>query len=272
MPDCQSVTGREELRALFSTPQNISAIELNLDCPSQHGNYTIGYSLTEIESVLTAITALPHFGSIPLGVILPTYYQQEPLEAVISLICRIGIKFVICSNRIIHCTTPATGKINIAQEYARDTTLDNIHTILPMLAANGRGDIDVIGAGGVRSAEDAYQFILSGAKAVKILSEVNANRNEEEVYLVRIASELEQLMTERGHVCMEDFRGKRTERIDMSRHNFPGAAYIDIGEGVGGVDRGLQRGREINKYFMNIFYTVVFVGFCGGLAGALNTW
>ena len=67
------------------------------------------------------------------------------------------------------------------------------------------GKIDVIGAGGVYSGVDAFEFILAGASAVQIGT---AYLQKGPKIFKKVQTELKEIMKKKGYKTLKDFRGK----------------------------------------------------------------
>jgi dihydroorotate dehydrogenase (fumarate) len=96
---------------------------------------------------------------------------------------------------------PKDGFGGIGGDYVKPTALANVRQFYTLL----RKDIDVIGCGGVKNGQDAFEHILCGAKAVQIGTKL---MQEGVDCFERISNELKALMQAKGYEKLEDFRGK----------------------------------------------------------------
>lgn len=195
---------------------NISAIELNLACPNIPGKPTIAYDFIQMEDVLKQITSHPLFGKKPVGVKLAPYFDTPYFEQATTIIAKYDIKFVVSINTIGNalfvdvdneCISMSAkdGFGGLGGGYVKQTALANVRQLSQLFEKKGRGDIDIIGAGGVASGKDAFELILCGAKAVQVGT---CHWTEGSGCFARIASELEDIMKKKGYSSIEDFRGK----------------------------------------------------------------
>jgi len=69
----------------------------------------------------------------------------------------------------------------------------------------GKGNIPIIGVGGIYSGSDAFEFFLCGASLVQIAS---AYKAEGASVFERIEKEFIHLMHNKNYSSVEDFRGK----------------------------------------------------------------
>ena len=194
----------------------ISAIELNLACPNIPGKPTIAYDFVQMEDVLKQVTSHPSFGKKPVGVKLAPYFDTPYFEQATTIISKYDIKFVVSINTIGNalfvdadneCVSMMAkdGFGGLGGGYVKQTALANVRQLSLMFEKKGRGDIDIIGAGGVASGKDAFELILCGAKAVQVGT---CHWTEGSGCFARIANELEGIMKSKGYTSIEDFRGK----------------------------------------------------------------
>jgi dihydroorotate dehydrogenase (fumarate) len=119
------------------------------------------------------------YGSKPVGVKLPYYGDIEFQKRVIDVLFKHGINFATFINGIlgldINIETekpsirPNGGRGAVSGQYIQHLALlevYNFHTL-----SQGTG-IDIIGVGGVSTGEDAYKFLLAGASAVEVGSQL----------------------------------------------------------------------------------------------------
>lgn len=205
----------EMLTRAFSA-DGVAAIELNLACPNVPGKPVIAYDFEQMEQVLTAVSALPLFGTKPLGVKLAPYFDMPHFEKAVEIICKFKIQYVVSINTIGNALfvdadnecamiAPKGGFGGLGGGYVKQTALANVRMISKLLADKGRSDIDVVGVGGVSSGRDAFEMILCGARAVQIGT---CHWTEGASCFNRIASELEEFMISKGYSSIEEFRGK----------------------------------------------------------------
>ena len=89
----------------------------------------------------------------------------------------------------------------IGGDYIKPTALANVRIFSQLL----RPSIAVIGCGGVKSGSDAFEHILCGATAVQIGTQLMKEGTD---CFARIATELQQIMQQKGYTNINDFKGK----------------------------------------------------------------
>lgn len=155
--------------------QGVAAIELNVACPNIPGKPVIAYDFEQLEEVLRAVTSHKSFGRKPLGVKLAPYFDMPHFMRAAEIINKFPISYVVCINTIGNALildvdaeqpliAPKGGFGGLGGGYVKHTALANVRQMRLHL----REDIDVIGAGGVFSGEDAFGLILCGASAVQV--------------------------------------------------------------------------------------------------------
>ena len=196
--------------------EGVAAVELNLACPNIPGKPIIAYDFEQMEKVLLAVCLHRSFDKKPLGVKLAPYFDAPHFEQAAILISKFPIKFIVCINTIgnalivdseSECTAMAAkgGYGGLGGGFVKPTALANVHTMCRLLSEKKRGDIDVIGVGGICSGRDAFEMILCGAKAVQVGT---CHWNEGPACFDRISAELEAIMQSKGYKSIEEFRGK----------------------------------------------------------------
>jgi dihydroorotate dehydrogenase (fumarate) len=177
----------------------------------------IGYDFDQFENVLKAITALPDFGKIPLGLKLPPYFDFPHFEKAAQLIVSYPIRFITTTNNIgnvliidweneCEALVAKSGFGGLGGGFIKHTALANVRLFHRLLhEKHDRPDISIIGVGGVSSGRDAFEMILCGANAVQVGS---CHWIEGSTCFERISNELEEIMKSKGFRTIEDFRGK----------------------------------------------------------------
>ena len=215
------------LSKIFSSDAvtHIAGIEYNLACPNIPGKSVVSNDLEQMNNVLKAVTELPGFGKIPLGVKLGPYFDMSMFKAAVDVISKYPIRFVVSCNNIGNalfidaeneCEAMAAnrGMGGLGGGFIKHTALANVRTLRELLDERGRADIDLVGVGGVATGRDAFELILCGAKAVQVGS---CHWTEGPACFARIAQELTDLMHRKGYSSIEGFRGKLKPYIKPSR-------------------------------------------------------
>lgn len=187
----------------------ISAVELNLSCPNLPNKPQVAYDMERTRLVLAQVAAIY---DRPWGVKLPPYFDVVHFEQMAAILNDFPIQFVTCINSIgnglvVDSQTesplikPKNGLGGIGGDYIKPTALANVYMFRQLL----RDNIAVIGCGGIKSGEDAFEHILCGAHAVQIGTQLM----KEGIYcFARIQAELQAIMAAKGYATLDDFRGK----------------------------------------------------------------
>ncbi len=189
--------------------EGIHAIELNLSCPNVPGKPQTAYDFEQTKRVLDEVMC---FDQHPIGVKLPPYFDIIHFYQMAEILNQYPIKFVTCINSIGNALVidieteqvvikPKDGFGGIGGDYVKPTALANVRQFYTLL----RKDIDVIGCGGVKNGQDAFEHILCGAKAVQVGTKL---MQEGVDCFERISNELKAIMQAKGYEKLEDFRGK----------------------------------------------------------------
>lgn len=197
------------LVGFYQSMPNIDAIELNLSCPNLPGKPQTGYDFEQVRRILDAVCPLT---TLPMGVKLPPYFDMVHFEQMAVILNGYPLAFVTCINSVgnglvIDADTetvvikPKNGFGGLGGDYVKPTALANVNAFFRLL----RPEIAVIGCGGVKNGQDAFEHILCGAAAVQIGTQL---MRENTPVFTRIAAELQTLMLQKGYTRLQDFRGK----------------------------------------------------------------
>jgi len=166
-----SVEDYRELVEAFQN-SNVDLIEVNLSCPSIDGKSVIAYDFKQTEEVLIKTLNL---SKKPLGLKLPPYYDLSHHKQMVELIKRYNISFITCINSIGNTLVidpekeatvikPRKGFGGLGGEYIKPIALGNVRAFYELL----KGEVSIMGVGGIKSGTDAFEFLLAGADAVQI--------------------------------------------------------------------------------------------------------
>jgi len=195
-------------------PNTIAAVELNLACPNIPGKPTVALDFDQMADVLDAVAGHAAFraSGLPLGVKLAPYFDGPHLDRAAALInaCE-RVSFVVTMNTIGNCLVvdtateaaliaPKGGFGGVGGGFAKPIALAQVAGLRKRLDAR----VDIVGVGGVRTGEDAFQLILCGATAVQ---SATTHWLEGPKCFNRIDDELRALMASRGYTKLADFRG-----------------------------------------------------------------
>lgn len=183
--------------------------ELNLSCPNVPGKPQLAYDFEATEDLLQQVFA--RFTK-PLGIKLPPYFDLAHFDQMAEILNQFPLTYVNSINSIgngLYIDTqkeavvikPKEGFGGLGGEYVKPTALANVRTFYTRL----KPEIKIIGTGGIRNGQDAFEHLLCGATMLQIGTELH---KEGPKIFDRITKELEQIMTEKGYRTIDEFRGK----------------------------------------------------------------
>lgn len=183
--------------------------ELNLSCPNVPGKPQLAYDFEATEDLLQQVFA--RFTK-PLGIKLPPYFDLAHFDQMAEILNQFPLTYVNSINSIgngLYIDTqkeavvikPKEGFGGLGGEYVKPTALANVRAFYTLL----KPEIKIIGTGGIRNGQDAFEHLLCGATMLQIGTELH---KEGPKIFDRITKELEQIMTEKGYRTIDEFRGK----------------------------------------------------------------
>lgn len=183
--------------------------ELNLSCPNVPGKPQLAYDFEATEDLLQQVFA--RFTK-PLGIKLPPYFDLVHFDQMAEILNQFPLTYVNSINSIgngLYIDTqkeavvikPKEGFGGLGGEYVKPTALANVRAFYTRL----KPEIKIIGTGGIRNGQDAFEHLLCGATMLQIGTELH---KEGPKIFDRITKELEQIMTEKGYRTIDEFRGK----------------------------------------------------------------
>lgn len=183
--------------------------ELNLSCPNVPGKPQLSYDFEATEDLLQQVFA--RFTK-PLGIKLPPYFDLAHFDQMAEILNQFPLTYVNSINSIGNglyidpqkeavVIKPKEGFGGLGGEYVKPTALANVRAFYTRL----KPEIKIIGTGGIRNGQDAFEHLLCGATMLQIGTELH---KEGPKIFDRITKELEQIMTEKGYRTIDEFRGK----------------------------------------------------------------
>ncbi|MGY5219751.1 dihydroorotate oxidase [Enterococcus hirae] len=183
--------------------------ELNLSCPNVPGKPQLAYDFEVTEDLLQQVFA--RFTK-PLGIKLPPYFDLAHFDQMAEILNQFPLTYVNSINSIGNglyidpqkeavVIKPKEGFGGLGGEYVKPTALANVRAFYTRL----KPEIKIIGTGGIRNGQDAFEHLLCGATMLQIGTELH---KEGPKIFDRITKELEQIMTEKGYRTIDEFRGK----------------------------------------------------------------
>lgn len=184
-----------------------TGIEINMSCPN-----IVGSDFSELDHLeeYTRFISDNDYNNLLIGFKLPPYFYPQQFDKVYDILNGSKIKFITCINSLPNgllldgdtvAIKPKKGLGGIGGLYCKPTALANVYSFHNLFGDN----MFIFGCGGVQSGKDAYEHILCGASAVQIGTQLMI---EGPSCFLRIQRELRQIMKNKNHTCIGDFRGK----------------------------------------------------------------
>lgn len=190
---------------------SVSAIEINVSCPNMIGEPQLAYDFIELEEFLRKITEYDSYEK-PIGLKLSPYFDICHFNNAFEVLNRYknNISFLTCINGIGNglvldiekeCPKikPKRGLGGLGGNIVKPTGLANVN----QFAENT--NFDIIGCGGITSGEDIFEYILCGAKAVQIGTQLV---REGTCVFERLQQELKKIMFDKQYYNITEFCGK----------------------------------------------------------------
>ena len=194
----------------------VDIVELNISCPNIIGKPQLGYDFEgfrEITRKLVEIWDEPY--KKPLGLKLPPYFDGIHFSEVSDIILDFQptVRFLTCCNSfgnglVVDALSESTvirpkeGFGGIGGKFLKPTSLANVRKFY---TAHDHKNVDIIGCAGISSGIDAFEYILCGAKAVQIGTEL---KQRGILLFDNVKNELTECMSSKGYQSLDDFRGK----------------------------------------------------------------
>lgn len=183
--------------------------ELNLSCPNVPGKPQVAYDFELTEKILTQVFT---FFKKPLGIKLPPFFDFAHFDMMANILNKFPLSYVNCINSIGNglyidvdsetvVVKPKGGFGGIGGDYAKPTALANVRAFYLRLNPS----IKIIGTGGIRTGQDAFEHLLCGATMLQIGTQLC---KEGPSCFERIANELKDVMQKKGYKTIEEFQGK----------------------------------------------------------------
>jgi len=183
--------------------------ELNLSCPNVPGKPQLAY---DFEATYETLKEVFSTFSKPLGIKLPPYFDFAHFDQMADILNQFPLTYVNAINSVgngLYIDTeqeavvikPKEGFGGIGGEYIKPTALANVRAFYTRL----KPEIQIIGTGGIRTGQDAFEHLLCGASMLQIGTELHKEGPE---IFSRIIKELTQIMSEKGYTSIDEFKGK----------------------------------------------------------------
>ena len=183
--------------------------ELNLSCPNVPGKPQLAY---DFEATYETLKEVFSIFSKPLGIKLPPYFDFAHFDQMADILNQFPLTYVNAINSVgngLYIDTeqeavvikPKEGFGGIGGEYIKPTALANVRAFYTRL----KPEIQIIGTGGIRTGQDAFEHLLCGASMLQIGTELHKEGPE---IFSRIIKELTHIMSEKGYTSIDEFKGK----------------------------------------------------------------
>ncbi|OTO87067.1 dihydroorotate oxidase [Enterococcus faecium] len=183
--------------------------ELNLSCPNVPGKPQLAY---DFEATYETLKEVFSIFSKPLGIKLPPYFDFAHFDQMADILNKFPLTYVNAINSVgngLYIDTeqeavvikPKEGFGGIGGEYIKPTALANVRAFYTRL----KPEIQIIGTGGIRTGQDAFEHLLCGASMLQIGTELHKEGPE---IFSRIIKELTQIMSEKRYTSIDEFKGK----------------------------------------------------------------
>lgn len=187
-------------------------VEINLSCPNLKNINIALYDTHSLKDYLDEIDRTDTSNLI-LGLKMPPFYDllDYARTSMALLSYKDKIKFITCSNSIVNgllidynkeetIIYPKNGMGGIGGIYCKPVSLSNVYNFYKHL----KGQIQIIGCGGISSGQDVFEYILCGATAVQIGTHL---LREGLNSIKTIENELINIMSKKGYNNLDDYRG-----------------------------------------------------------------
>jgi dihydroorotate dehydrogenase (fumarate) len=195
----------------------IKGIEFNISCPNIIGKGQIGNDMEQFRDFLNMISEskiwdIPR-DDLAIGLKMSPYFEKTQFEQVAALIKEYPrLDFITCINGIgggmvvdieteRTCIQPNGGCGGLGGSIVKPTGLANTKTFKSLL-----GDkIDIIGCGGISTGADAFEYILAGASACAVGTQI---LKETPIVFGRLNQELISIMEKKKYNSIYQFKNK----------------------------------------------------------------
>jgi dihydroorotate dehydrogenase (fumarate) len=198
---------------------NVDLVELNVSCPNLIGKPQLGYDMDGFSEVLRKVSEMwdkPY--DKPLGLKLPPYFDFNHFTQVADIIIenQPTIRFLTCCNSfgnglyvdfetestVIH---PKNGFGGVGGLGLKATSLANVRKFYTLLNVERNVNVDIVGCGGIMNGKDVFEYILCGASAVQVGTEL---QHKGLSLFDDIQKDLVSIMDNKSYSNLNDFKGK----------------------------------------------------------------
>lgn len=156
-----------EVSRKLSAAENISAIELNVSCPNvEKGSAEFGQdrgSLAEVVGAVRKVTELPLFVKLSPDTQPIAELAKVALESGADALSLVNTTKAMAVD--IHTRKPLLGNVTggLSGPALKAIAIERVHEVFSAMP-----QATIVGMGGIRSAEDALEFVIAGASAIAV--------------------------------------------------------------------------------------------------------
>lgn len=207
-----SVSGMsmEDNIKMFKTLENspVQGIEWNPSCPNMVGKSILGY---DMEAMDQAFQTLRPLTTKTLGVKLPPYMDITNFDRLAESLLKNNIDYIVSTNTIGNCLLidsnkesvtikPKNGLGGLAGSFIKPLSLGNVWSFYQRL----KGQVKIVGVGGIHTGNDAFEYLLAGADAVQIGTGFAQNGTK---IFEQVETELVDILNSKGYTSLDQVRG-----------------------------------------------------------------
>lgn len=195
----------------------IKGLEFNISCPNIIGKGQMGYDMEQLNDFLKLISISPlnniSRNDIAIGLKMSPYFDNYQFNQVADIIKEYPrIDFITCINGIGNglvidpireqsVIKPNSGCGGLGGSIVKPIGLSNVKKFKALFGEK----IDIIGCGGVSTGLDAFEYILSGANAVSVGTQL---MREGPHVFNRLNEELMEIMEDKEYKKITDYKNK----------------------------------------------------------------
>ena len=220
-PYIMSVSGltvEENIKILEKVKSSeVDLVELNVSCPNIIGKPQLGYDMEGLSDALRRVSEMWE-NDKPLGLKLPPYFDFSHFEQVSDIIVenQQTVRFLTCCNSFGNglyvdfykestVIFPKDGFGGVGGSCLKATSLANVRKFHTLINVERGANIDLIGCGGIISGKDVFEYILCGASAVQIGTEL---QHKGLTLFDNIKTDFQSILDQKGYKNLNDFKGK----------------------------------------------------------------
>lgn len=197
----------------FQKDSAVDLIEVNLSCPNVVGKPQIAYDFETSDKILSLVENL---WEKPIGIKLPPYFDPSHTNVMSEVIKKHPkVKFITCINSVGNTLIidPEKEEVLIKPkwwfwwlggEYVKPIALANVRAFYKNLGES----VKIIGAGGILTWIDVYEFLLAWATAVQVGTTFSKEWAD---CFARIEKEFELYLDKKGKNSLDEVIGKLKE-------------------------------------------------------------